>query len=95
MSRTVQAAEQRSATSQRGTYCGATLPPDYWAHREIPWLGETVCNCTAQLPKSPLPAASNPSRTHVGRMPVWLPYVGWRMKPYEEGDPQVSPGLRP
>ena len=45
-----------------------------YACSTIPWLGETVCNCTAQLPKSALPARGNPSRTNVGRMPVWLPY---------------------
>lgn len=54
------------------------------------WIGETQCNCTGQLPKSPIPQPGNPSLTHVGRMPVWLPYVGVKLLPYVPGDPQVG-----
>jgi len=56
------------------------------------WLKEKPCNCTNQVPKSPLPHPGNPSLTHVGRMPVYLPYVGVTMKPYQAGDPQVKSG---
>jgi len=56
------------------------------------WLGETVCNCTGQVPRSPLPAGGSPSRSHVGRAPVWLPYVGVEMAPWVPGAVQFPSG---
>eukprot|EP00746_Dinoflagellata_sp_MGD_P065272 gnl/MRDRNA2_/MRDRNA2_27201_c0_seq1.p1 gnl/MRDRNA2_/MRDRNA2_27201_c0~~gnl/MRDRNA2_/MRDRNA2_27201_c0_seq1.p1 ORF type:complete len:481 (+),score=78.77 gnl/MRDRNA2_/MRDRNA2_27201_c0_seq1:63-1505(+) len=41
---------------------------------EIPWVNETICNCSGA--KSPVPNATNPSLFHVGRAPVYMPYVG-------------------
>jgi len=68
------------------------LTPDCGAGPHMAWIGETVCNCTGQQYKSPIPQAGNPSLTHVGRMPVWLPYVGVKLEPYKKGDPQVASG---
>jgi len=45
----------------------------------LPWVNETVCNCSGT--QSPEPAVSNPSLKHVGRAPVFMPYVGVKMKP--------------
>lgn len=56
------------------------------------WIGETSCNCTGQTPQSPIPQNGNPSLTHVGRMPVWLPYVGVTLSPYKLGDPEIFSG---
>jgi len=47
----------------------------------MPWVNETICNCTGASPASPLPAAGSASRTHVGRAPVYLPYVGMTLAP--------------
>ena len=47
----------------------------------MPWVNETICNCTGASPASPLPAAGSASRTHVGRAPVFLPYVGMTLAP--------------
>lgn len=41
---------------------------------EIPWVNETICNCSGA--NSPFPNASNPSVSHIGRAPVYMPYVG-------------------
>eukprot|EP00854_Cymbomonas_tetramitiformis_P011725 gene11725-13846_t len=59
---------------------------------EIPWVNTPICNCTGQIPASPLPQGGNPSLNYVGRAPVWLPYVGYKMAPWIEGTPQVSSG---
>eukprot|EP00931_Biecheleriopsis_adriatica_P017522 TRINITY_DN12546_c0_g1_i2.p1 TRINITY_DN12546_c0_g1~~TRINITY_DN12546_c0_g1_i2.p1 ORF type:complete len:400 (-),score=43.34 TRINITY_DN12546_c0_g1_i2:190-1389(-) len=56
------------------------------------WLSETRCNCTGQTPKTVIPQPGNPSLRHVGRMPVWLPYVGVKMNPWIEGNVQVQSG---
>lgn len=56
------------------------------------WLSETVCNCTGQTQKTPIPQPGNPSLTHIGRMPVYLPYVGIDLKPHVPGDPQFASG---
>lgn len=54
--------------------CGASAP-------RIPWVNETTCNCTGG--DSPLPEEGSPSLSHVGRAPVWLPYVGVGAHPAE------------
>jgi len=47
----------------------------------LPWVNETVCNCTGTA--APKPTTSNPSTSYVGRAPVYMPYVGVKMEPAE------------
>ena len=37
----------------------------------LPWVNETVCNCTGTA--APKPTTSNPSTSYVGRAPVYMP----------------------
>ena len=50
----------------------------------IPWVGETVCNCSGNPKGGELPSDGNPSLTHVGRAPVYLPYVAYKVVPANE-----------
>jgi hypothetical protein len=47
----------------------------------IPWVDETVCNCSGNPSGGELPMPGNPSLTHVGRAPVYLPYVAYKVVP--------------
>jgi hypothetical protein len=48
---------------------------------KIPWVDETVCNCSGNPHGGELPVEGNPSLTHVGRAPVYLPYVAYKVVP--------------
>ena len=45
----------------------------------IPWVDEPQCVCAGT--DSEVPRDGNPSLTHIGRAPVYLPYVGNELKP--------------
>ena len=47
----------------------------------IPWVDEPQCVCEGT--DSEVPKPGNPSLTHVGRAPIYLPYVGNELKPLE------------
>ena len=49
---------------------------------KIPWVEETVCNCSGAAPGGgEIPMAGNPSLKYVGRAPVYLPYVAYKLIP--------------
>eukprot|EP00466_Bigelowiella_natans_P006571 jgi/Bigna1/88157/estExt_fgenesh1_pg.C_280189 len=57
----------------------AELARDCPSNQTIPWVNETVCNCPDT--SSPIPSSSSDSVTHIGRSPVYLPYVGVELGP--------------
>ena len=57
----------------------SVLRKDCFTHGVIPWVNETVCACAGT--RSELPTPPNPSLRHVGRAPIYLPYVGNELKP--------------
>ena len=63
-------AHQTKAELDRDCYIG-----------KIPWVDETVCNCSGTLGEGEIPQQGNPSLTHVGRAPVYLPYVAYNVVP--------------
>ena len=60
---------------------------------ELPWVNETVCNCTGGA--SPIPAEGNPSLTHVGRAPVYLPYGSRPTQVLTRAQPRCGDAAQP
>ena len=66
------------------------LRNDCFQSGTMPWVNEPVCNCPGT--DSPLPREGSQSLTHVGRAPVYLPYVGVHLEPVESYAASIPAG---
>jgi hypothetical protein len=48
----------------------------------LPWVNETSCNCPGTASPLPDPDGDRSPLTHIGRTPLYLPYVGVPMEPH-------------